>query len=84
MQLTTDPHGDYVEDWSSDRAEIAFHYSFGVGGQVYVVSRPRRGAAFGTPRQLTQRSGTDRQWSPDGKWIAYVRDGIRVNSPDGT
>jgi serine/threonine-protein kinase len=127
-QLTTDLHGDFVQDWSFDGAEIAFHsfrtghrqvfvmnadgsnvrrvtnlpndaanpdfspdantiafdYSYGVSAQVFLVSRPRRGEPFGAPRQLTRNGGTDPQWSPDGKSVAYVKDGIRVISPDGS
>jgi Tol biopolymer transport system component len=127
VQLTTDPHGDYVQDWSFDGSEIAFHsfrtghrqvfvmnaeggnvqqvtnlpndaanpdfspdantiafdYSYGASGQVFLVSRSKRGAPWGALRLLTKNGGTDPQWSPDGRWIAYVKDGIRIVAPDG-
>jgi serine/threonine-protein kinase len=81
-------------DFSPDGNSIAFDYSLGVGTStpaaevggthaIGIVSRPRRGEPFGPPRQLI-RGGTDPQWSPNGKSIAYVKDGIRVISPDGT
>jgi TolB protein len=84
QQVTRLPNDAANPDFSPDGNSIAFDYDYGVrGGAVYVVSRPHRGAPFGTPRQLTP-GGTDPQWSPDGKSIAYVHDGIRVVSPDGT
>jgi Tol biopolymer transport system component len=127
VQLTTDPSGDYVQDWSSDGNEIAFHsfrtgqrqvfvmtkdgerieqvtrgrgeaanpdfspdanaiafqYADGETEQVYVTTRARRGAGWGEPTALTTRGGTDPSWSPDGKWIAYVSNGIWIVSPKG-
>ncbi len=83
QQVTNLPNDAANPDFSPDGNSIAFDYDYGVrGGAVYIVSRPRRGAPFGAPHQLT-RSGTDPQWSPDGKSIAYVQDGIRVISTDG-
>ena len=128
VQLTTDPSGDYVQDWSFDDAEIAFH-SFrtgkrqifvmfadgtnvqrvattdeqvanpefspdalslafeiyiGVRDEILVSSRPRRGAPWGQPHKITAHGGSDPAWSPDGRLIAYVRDGLRVMAPNGS
>jgi serine/threonine-protein kinase len=128
VQLTTDPTGDYVQDWSFDDREIAFH-SFrtgkrqvfvmsadgtnvqrvttteeqvanpefspdalsiafeiyiGVRDEILVSSRAKRGAPWGPPRQLTTHGGSDPSWSPDGRLIAYVRDGLWVMAPNGT
>ena len=128
VQLTTDPTGDYVQDWSFDDREIAFH-SFRTGKrQIYVMSadgtnvervatteeqvanpefspdalsvafeiyigardeilvssRPRRGAPWGKPHQITTHGGSDPSWSPDGRLIAYMRDGLWVMAPDGS
>jgi serine/threonine-protein kinase len=127
VQLTTDPSGDYVQDWSFDDREIAFHsfrtgrrqvfvmaadgsgvqqvttfptdamnpefspdamsiaFEVDVGGldQIYVTSRTRRGGPWGAPRRLTTHGGSDPQWSPDGRYIAYIQDGVWVMSPSG-
>jgi dipeptidyl aminopeptidase/acylaminoacyl peptidase len=64
--------------WSPDGTRIAFESKRGPGdpdrvnnGDVYVVDA-RAGA---TPRQLTTFEGPDDTpaWSPDGKWIAYLK-----------
>ena len=128
VQLTTDPSGDYVQDWSFDDREIAFH-SFrtgkrqifvmsadgtnvqrvtttdeqvanpefspdalsiafeiyiGVRDEILVSSRAKRGAPWGPPRQLTTHGGSDPSWAPDGRLIAYVRDGLWVVAPNGS
>ncbi len=67
VQLTTDPHGDYVQDWSPDGSEIAFH-SFRTGQrQVFVTTRDGDGAA-----QVTTMRGesANPEFSPDGNSIA--------------
>jgi len=67
-------------DFSPDANTIAFDV-FGNGTDgIMLATRARRDAAFDPPRQLTKR-GSDAQWSPDGHWIAYVADGIRLVSP---
>jgi len=61
--------------WSPDGSKLI--YSSQVEGDLFVVS-----ADGGTPTQLTNTSGVDRNpvWSPDGRQIAYVsfvsQDGI--------
>ena len=52
---------------------------------AYIVTRARRGAPWGGPRQLTRNGSSDPKWSPDGRLIAYtVRGQLRVIAPDGT
>jgi eukaryotic-like serine/threonine-protein kinase len=73
--------------WSPDGNSVA--YAVGLMSNerynVYVTSRARKGAPWGKPRQLTTENGIDPKWSPDGRWIAYIRQGdVRLISPDGT
>jgi Tol biopolymer transport system component len=53
--------------------------------EAYVVTRPRRGAAWSTPRRITTRGSSDPKWSPDSRLIAYcVGAQLRVIAPDGS
>lgn len=67
-QVTTDPSGDYVQDWSPDGRELAIH-SFRTGArQVFVVP------STGGPAQRVATTTTDDanpDFSPDGNAIAF-------------
>ncbi len=53
--------------------------------ETFVVTRPQRGAAWGTPRQITKGGSSDPKWSPDGRLIAFCAHGqLRLINPDGT
>ena len=53
--------------------------------EAYIVTRARRGAPWGTPRQLTKHGSSDPKMSPNGRLIAYCVAGqLRVIKPDGT
>lgn len=72
--------------WSPDGNSIVFTSGPTPGAQfdVFVVSRVRKGDPWGAPRRLTKDRGADPRWSPDGKSVAYSRQGeIRIISPDG-
>jgi Tol biopolymer transport system component len=74
--------------WGPDGNTIIF--DSGESGEsnrwnTFVVTRPHRGAAWGTPRQLTKSGSSDPKWSPDGRLIAFCALGqLRVINPDGT
>ena len=76
--LTRGLDDDDAPSWSPDGQRIAFvRQAVPEPGRardedIYVIDA-RRGAA---PRQLTDFDGPDRgrlSWSPDGRWIAFVR-----------
>jgi Tol biopolymer transport system component len=71
-------------DFSPDGNSIVFESYTGKTMQLFVTSRPQRGGGWGTPRALTTRGGIDPSWSPDGRWIAYVSNGLRLVSPSGS
>jgi serine/threonine-protein kinase len=71
-------------EFSPDALSIAFEIYIGVRNEILISSRARRGAAWGPPRPLTTHGGSDPSWSPDGRLIAYVRDGLWVVAPNGS
>jgi Tol biopolymer transport system component len=49
--------------------------------ELFVVAKEN--GTWGKPRQLTKEGGLFPRWSPDGRLIAYISNGLRVISPDG-
>lgn len=73
--------------WSPDGNSVAYSGGLSDGAlyDVHVISRARKGAPWGPPRRLTTDTGIDPKWSPDGRFIVYVRRGqVRLISPDGS
>jgi Tol biopolymer transport system component len=74
--------------WGPDGNTIIFDSgATGEGDRwdTFVITRPRRGAQWGAPRQLTKTGSSDPKWSPDGRLIAFCAGGqLRVINPDGT
>ena len=77
-QITTGPYDDSNPSWSPDGKWIAFVSERGANpdrennSDVHVVEA-RAGA---TPKAITTFNGPDGsrpEWSPDGKWIAYLQ-----------
>jgi Tol biopolymer transport system component len=71
--------GGHSPSWSPQGTKLAFvrHVRSGKpdiygGGQpdIYLLRRDGRGL-----RRLTRRGGQSPAWSPDGKWIAFIRAG---------
>ena len=71
-------------EFSPDGNSIAFD-EFGNGENlILVTTRSERGAPWSAARRIgAHAGGSDPSWSPDGRWVAYVLDGIRLVSPAG-
>jgi serine/threonine-protein kinase len=87
--VTVSPGEEQHAGWGPDGNSIVFdltppNVSLDQS-QAYIVTRARRGAPWGTPRQLTKHGSSDPKWSPDGRLIAFTSEGkLRVIAPDGT
>jgi Tol biopolymer transport system component len=67
-------------DWSPRGGKLAFSYADSVDPEIHVAD-----AAGGAHRRLTTRGGTDPAWSPDGRFIAFIRSGdLYVMRSDGS
>ncbi|PWU03245.1 MAG: hypothetical protein C5B51_19310 [Terriglobia bacterium] len=87
--ITATPREEEHAGWSPDGNSLVFDVLPPGGSletaEAYVVTRARRGAPWGTPRQLTTHGSSDPKWSPDGRLIAFCAGGeLRVIAPDGT
>ncbi len=79
-QITDYTGQEYSPDWSPSGDRIVFHRSTrNTGARVFTIKPD------GTDRRLVIQDGKDPVWSPDGRKIAFTRDGhaYKVN-PDGT
>jgi eukaryotic-like serine/threonine-protein kinase len=82
------PAEDQHAGWGPDGNTIVFDSGeSGIRNQweAFIISRPRRGAPWGKPRQVTRNGSSDPKWSPDGRFIAFASRGqLRIIAPDGT
>jgi Tol biopolymer transport system component len=79
-QITDYPGKEYSPDWSPSGHRIVFYQSTRTKGLRILTIRPD-----GTDRQLVVQDGRDPVWSPDGRKIAFTRDGhVYTVNPDGT
>jgi Tol biopolymer transport system component len=69
-QITRHPwFGSESPDWSPHATKLAFHRHTGVGSDIFVIGADGRGL-----RRVTYRGGSEAAWSPDGKYVAFIRD----------
>ena len=75
-QLTTHPAIDWFPSWSPvDGREIAFVSQRDGEAAIWIVA-----ATGGEPRRVTTGSGGV-GWSPDGQWLAFLRQGKLFRVP---
>jgi Tol biopolymer transport system component len=67
-------------DWSPYGSKLAFSFADSVDPDIHVAD-----AASGAHRRLTTQGGTNPAWSPDGRFIAFIRSGdLYVMRSDGS
>jgi Tol biopolymer transport system component len=68
-QITRNPWwGSEFPDWSPHATKLAYHSDAGEGNNIYIIGADGRGR-----RKVTYRGGSEAAWSPDGKYIAFIR-----------
>jgi Tol biopolymer transport system component len=67
-------------DWSPYGSKLAFSFADSVDPEIHVAD-----AASGAHRRLTTRGGSEPAWSPDGRFVAFIRSGdLYVMRADGS
>jgi TolB protein len=80
LQITDFPGKEYSPDWSPNGQRIVFYQDTSAKGLRIFTIRPD-----GTNRQLVVQDGKDPVFSPDGRKIAFTRDGsVYTVNADGT
>lgn len=81
------PSQERGPDWSPNGRQLAFSSNQTGRYEVHIISR--EGRSWGAPRQVTRgadlpRAGGAFQWSPDGRFIAYIGgQSLKIISPHG-
>jgi Tol biopolymer transport system component len=79
-QITDYPGKEYSPDWSPSGHRIVFYRVTRTKGSRIFTIRPD-----GTDRRLVVQDGGDPVWSPDGRKIAFTRNGHAYTvNPDGS
>jgi Tol biopolymer transport system component len=82
-KLASNPVGWAQPVWSPDGHKFAFIGNRVSGNYIFLMN-----ADGSDQRQLTYGKGGGSDmcpaWSPDGRWLAFMRDGIWLIHPDGT
>jgi Tol biopolymer transport system component len=72
IHLTTVRGGKVSPAFSSDGTQVTFAWDGGVPGETDIFVKS---IGPGEPRRLTTKGGGASAWSPDGRWIAFLRGG---------
>jgi Tol biopolymer transport system component len=80
-QITNDPAQESHPDWSPTNDGLVFFSDKTGRDELFVVTKDN--GTWGSPRQLTKGGGIFPRWSPDGRLVAYISNGLRVISPHG-
>ena len=82
MAVLDDSGNQRFPDWAPDGHHLVYHSDRSGRFELYTVER--NGGAWAASHKLTSGGGQDARWSPDGRAIAYVRNGeLWVIAPDG-
>jgi Tol biopolymer transport system component len=76
VRLTSHPAADTSPDFSPDGTHVVFR-SWRDGGGIYLAP------VLGGQERRIADGGYSPRFSPDGKWVAFAANGIRVVSPTG-
>jgi Tol biopolymer transport system component len=74
QRVTFSPVSDANPVWCDDNSLIIQSPTTG-SEELYLWTRPKRGAPWTMRRRLTTLHASDPACSPDGQWVAYVWDG---------
>jgi Tol biopolymer transport system component len=78
--LTQTPQNEYAGSWSADSRTIGFYAES--TGTIWMAYMSRRKAdQWGPPRLVLPGVSSTPTWSPDGKQVAVIKDGMVVTVP---
>jgi serine/threonine protein kinase/dipeptidyl aminopeptidase/acylaminoacyl peptidase len=80
-QITNDSAQESHPDWSATNDGLVFFSNKTGRDELFIVTKEN--GTWGSPRQLTEGGGIFPRWSPDGRLVAYISNGLRVISATG-